>query len=110
MKTIKLIQTLAATTMILAATSAWAMEQDNGYPWYGELPDQERQAVSQSSNVKVTPVLPSAEDTGYPWYAEVKEENKSTMKPVTIFKPHSRTAQEDTGYPWYADIKEDNPA
>jgi len=108
MKTTKLIQTLAATAIFLTTTSAWAMEQDTGYPWYRDLPDKDRQTVSQSGKVVVTPALPSEEDTGYPWFADIRDDNKSVNKPVTIFKLHPRSTDEDRGYPWYADTKEDN--
>lgn len=109
MKTTKLIQTLAATAIVLAITPAWAMEQDTGYPWYRDLPDEDRQTVSQPSNVFEATVVPSEEDTGYPWFADIKDDNKSITKPITIFKLHPRTAEEDSGYPWHADTKEDKP-
>ena len=64
MKTTKLIQTLAATAIVLAITPAWAMEQDTGYPWYRDLPDEDHQTVSQPSNVFEATVVPSEEDTG----------------------------------------------
>ena len=104
MKTTKLIQTLTAAAVFLVSTPAWAMEQDTGYPWYWDLPDEERQIISQpnnTSNTKMAPVLPSEEDTGYPWFADIKDD-ESVTKPITIFKPHLRTAGEDSGYPWHA--------
>jgi hypothetical protein len=110
MKTTKLIQTLAATAIFLTATSAWAMEQDTGYPWYRDIPKENHQVTSNSSNVVLAPVLPSEEDTGYPWFADIRDDDKSTMKPLTIFKSHPRSADQDSGYPWHADTKEGNPA
>ena len=109
MKTTKLIQTLAATAIVLAITPAWAMEQDTGYPWYRDLPDEDRQTVSQPSNVFEATVVPSEEDTGYPWFADIKDDNKPITKPITVFKPHPRKADEDSGYSWHADTKEDKP-
>ena len=109
MKTTKLISTLVAAAFVLTITPAWAMEQDSGYPWFGDLPDKDRPTVSQSGKVVVTPVVPSGEDTGYPWFAEIKDDRKSIEKPITIFKLPPRTADQDSGYPWHSDINWDNP-
>ncbi|MDH5763249.1 MAG: hypothetical protein OEZ51_09715 [Nitrospinota bacterium] len=110
MKTTKLIQTLAATLLILTITPAWAMDKDTGYPWYRDLLENDRQTVSKSGKISEITVLPSEKDTGYPWFADIKNDNKPITKPVTIFKSHPRTGDEDSGYPWYTDTKEDNPA
>ncbi len=109
MKTTKLFQALVATAFLLAITPAWAIEQDTGYPWYGDLPKETHQTVPQSSNIVVAPVVPSGEDTGYPWFADIKEDDESITKPVTIFKSHPRTVEGDSGYPWHADTKDDHP-
>ena len=100
MKTTKLISTLVAAAFALAITPAWAMEQDTGYPWFGELADNSRPAVSQSGKVVVTPVAPSGEDTGYPWYADTKEDHKVIEKPITIFKLNPNISDKDWVYPW----------
>jgi hypothetical protein len=108
MKTMKLIQILAAAAIFLTTTSAWALEQDSGYPWYNDLPKQDRQAVSQPNNVFETTIVPSDGDTGYPWFADIKDDRNAMKKPVTVFKPHPDTADHDSGYPWHADTKEDD--
>jgi len=109
MKTTKLIQVLTVTAFILANTPAWSMGQDSGYPWYGDLPEKDRQTVMQPNKIVVAPVLPSEEDSGYPWFAENKryEENPAS-KPVSIFKVHPNGEDGDHGYPWHADTKGDH--
>ena len=100
MKTTKLISTLVAAAFVMTITPAWAMEQDTGYPWFGDLPDKDRQTVSQSGKVVVTPVAPSGQDTGYPWFADIKDDHKSVEKPVTIFKSDKSISDKDWVYPW----------
>ena len=85
MKTTKLIQALAATALVLAITPAWAMEQDTGYPWYGDFPDKDRQTVSQPVNIFKLHPRTAGEDPGYPWHDVTKEEH-SSMQPNTIIR------------------------
>lgn len=108
MKNIKLMSIGLAvlTATFLWTSSVWASGQDTGYPWYSDIPEDNKTVSQPSTTFHVAPVMPSEEDTGYPWYEDIKED-KTIMKPVTIFKAHPRTVTEDSGYPWHADIEDD---
>ena len=96
---------LAATALWVAPV--WAAEQDTGYPWFGDITEDNKTEIPPSQVFHSAPVVPSEEDTGYPWFADIRED-KTIMKPLTIFKTHPQVKEGDTGYPWHADIKEDN--
>ena len=105
----KKFTSIGLTVLIAAflwATPVWASEQDTGYPWFGDITENNETIIPPSQVFHVAPVVPSEQDTGYPWFADIKED-KTNMKPLTIFKVHPRTVGEDTGYPWHADTKED---
>ena len=91
----------------LWSTPVWATPQDTGYPWFGDITEDNETVIPPSQVFHVAPVVPSEEDTGYPWFADTKEE-KTIMKSHTIFKAHPRNAEGDTGYPWHADTNDDN--
>ena len=98
------------TAAALWATPVWAVEQDTGYPWFGDIIEESNQTIPQpNTTFRLTPVLPSKEDTGYPWFADIEKDDQTIMKPIEVFGVHPRSTEEDSGYPWHADTKDDNP-
>ena len=99
------------TAAFLWAAPVGATQQDTGYPWFGDIEEEnvqmeESKQTHSSSNYHLAPLLPPEQDTGYPWYADIKEE--PIVKPYKVFGVHPKTEMGDTGYPWHADTKDDN--
>lgn len=89
----------------LWTAAVWAVEQDTGYPWFADVPEDNSNVLKHNNVYRVAPIEPSEQDSGYPWFADLEEYNLGHKKPVTIFGVHPRTAEDDSGYPWSNDTR-----